>query len=59
MKLYDVFYKGAAFDSARRLPEPRNDIAYARNVNGEGDFVIPVGGKWVEVTREEALARAE
>lgn len=57
-KLYQVFYFGHAFDSDRRLPAPSNDIAYAHNSNGAGEYLIPAASQWIEVTRDEALKRA-
>ena len=58
MKLYQVYYRGVAFDQSRPLPKlPDPDIAYAHNTNGEGEYLIPSGSSWVEVDRETALAR--
>jgi len=57
-KLYDVYYFGSSYDSARPLPEPRDDIAYVRNVNADGEYMIPRGNQWVEVSRQEATQRA-
>lgn len=57
-KLYEIYYFGNAFDRARPLPAPRSDIAYARNVNGAGEYLIPLRERWIEVSRDKALARA-
>lgn len=57
-KLYDVYYFGSSFDRNRRLPDPNKDIAYAHNTNAEGEYLIPSGNEWIEVSRSEATKRA-
>lgn len=49
MLMYDVFYKGAEFDSSVKLPKPSKDILYAVPVNGARQILVPNGSEWVEV----------
>jgi len=61
MKLYDVFYKPDArgqstFDTARHLPAPSGGIRYARS-SWDNEYLIPDGGRWRAVSRDEAVTR--
>ena len=56
MLLYEIFRHGSDFDSARPLPKtPPDDARYARCVNGEREYLVPRGGVWVSVPRDEAI----
>jgi hypothetical protein len=54
MMLYDVFYKGVAFDAKVQLPDPGPDIDRAVNANWDGHTLRP---RQVDPPgRKEALA---
>ena len=57
--LYEVIYVDASPQRARALPKPAARIAYVRRIGLEGSYLVPQGGRWIEVSPEAAFQRAE
>ena len=54
---YEVVYVNSSLQRAATLPKPEAKIAYVRQVGGA--YLVPRAGKWIEVSQEAALQRAE
>ena len=59
MLLYDVFYLNNAMDSAKPLPDPKPCIQNAVCVNRKQEWLVPRGGLWATITKDEATASPE
>ena len=57
--LYEVIYVDASPQRAPALPKPVARIAYVRRIGLEGPYLVPQGGRWIEVSPEAAFQRAE
>ena len=57
--LYEVIYVDASPQRAPALPKPAARIAYVRRIGLEGPYLVPQGGRWIEVSPEAAFQRAE
>ncbi len=59
MTLYQIFYRGSAFDADAPLPSrPPADTLYAVRTTGAPEYLVPGrSGAWVLGTKASALAR--
>ena len=57
--LYEVVYVTHSSHRAPVLPKPSARIAYVRRMGLDGSYLVPQAGRWIEVSKEAAIQRAE